>query len=129
MREKIKKVEEFHKVFGIGIGDDYNSKLLEKTVVLRHRLMEEENDEYLSAALAGDTIETADALGDMLYVLLGTIIEHGMQDVISEVFNEIHNSNMSKLDDDGKVIYREDGKALKGKNYFTPSLGRILKKM
>jgi len=128
MRDKINKVQEFHEVFNIGIGDDFKEKLGENTVRLRHRLMEEENDEYLEAALTGDYVEVADALGDKLYVLLGTIIEHGMQDVIEDVFDEIHRSNMSKLDEDGKVIYREDGKALKGRNYFTPKISEILKK-
>jgi len=58
--------------------------------------------------------------------LCGTIIEHGMQDKIEEVFNEIQNSNMSKLGEDGKPIYREDGKVLKGSNYFKPNIAKIL---
>ena len=70
----------------------------------------------------------ADALGDMLYILCGTIITHGMQDVIDEVFEEIQQSNMSKLGNDGKPIYREDGKVLKGPNYFRPNIAKILKK-
>jgi predicted HAD superfamily Cof-like phosphohydrolase len=71
-------------------------------------------------------IEVADALGDMLYILFGTIITHGMQDVIDEVFEEIQRSNMSKLGSDGKPIYREDGKVLKGPNYFKPDIAKIL---
>jgi predicted HAD superfamily Cof-like phosphohydrolase len=71
-------------------------------------------------------IEVADALGDMLYILCGTIITHGMQDVIDEVFEEIQRSNMSKLGSDGKPIYREDGKVLKGPNYFKPDIAKIL---
>ena len=71
-------------------------------------------------------IEVADALGDMLYILCGTIITHGMQDVIDEVFEEIQCSNMSKLGSDGKPIYREDGKVLKGPNYFKPDIAKIL---
>ena len=74
-----------------------------------------------------DLIEVADALGDMLYILCGTIITHGMQDVIDEVFEEIQRSNMSKLGSDGKPIYREDGKVLKGPNYFKPNIAKILK--
>ena len=71
-------------------------------------------------------IEVADALGDMLYILCGTIIEHGMQYKIDKVFSEIQNSNMSKLDDDGNPIYRKDGKVLKGPNYFKPNIKEIL---
>jgi predicted HAD superfamily Cof-like phosphohydrolase len=71
-------------------------------------------------------VEVADALGDMLYILCGTILEHGMQDKIEEVFNEIQKSNMSKLGKDGKPIYREDGKVLKGPSYFKPDIKKIL---
>ena len=62
----------------------------------------------------------------MLYILCGTIIEHGMQHKIEEVFNEIQHSNMSKLGLDGEPIYREDGKVLKGPNYFKPNIAKIL---
>jgi predicted HAD superfamily Cof-like phosphohydrolase len=71
-------------------------------------------------------VEVADALGDMLYILCGTIIEHGLQDKIVAVFDEIQRSNMSKLGQDGKPIYREDGKVLKGTNYFKPDIASIV---
>ena len=93
---------------------------------LRFSLMDEENKEYLEAIKNNDMIEVADALGDMLYILCGTIITHGMQGVIDEVFEEIQRSNMSKLGRDGKPIYREDGKVLKGPNYFKPNIAKIL---
>ena len=89
--------------------------------------MDEENKEYLEAAENDDLVEVADALGDMLYILCGTILEHGMQYKIEEVFNEIQRSNMSKLGADGKPIYREDGKVMKGPNYFKPNIETILK--
>ena len=88
--------------------------------------MAEENEEYLEAASNNDIVEVADALGDMLYILCGTIIEHGMQHKIEEVFEEIQRSNMSKLGADGKPIYREDGKVLKGPSYFKPNIKKIL---
>lgn len=88
--------------------------------------MSEENEEYLEAANNDDIIEVADALGDMLYILCGTIIEHGMQDIIEDVFDEIQRSNMSKLGEDGEPIYREDGKVLKGPNYFKPNFKNSL---
>jgi len=90
--------------------------------------MREENEEYLDAANNKDLVEVADALGDMLYILCGTIIEHGMQHKIEEVFNEIQKSNMSKLGADGNPIYREDGKVLKGPTYFKPDIKTILDK-
>jgi len=128
MNKNIEMVQEFHKIFGIGIGNNFRDKLPDKTVKLRYELMKEENSEYLEAALKGDFVEVADALGDKLYVLLGTIIEHGMQNIIQDVFEEIHKSNMSKLGEDGKPIYREDGKALKGNNYESPNIKKILSK-
>ena len=90
--------------------------------------MKEENEEYFEAARNKDMIEVADALGDMLYILCGTILSHGMQHKISEVFEEIQRSNMSKLGADGEPIYRNDGKVLKGPNYFKPDIKSILEK-
>ena len=78
--------------------------------------MAEENEEYLEAAKSGNLVEVADALGDMMYILCGTILSHGMQHKIEEVFEEIQRSNMSKLGEDGQPIYREDGKVLKGQS-------------
>ena len=72
--------------------------------------------------------KVTDALGDMLYILCGTILEHGMQYKIEEVFEEIQRSNMSKLGSDGKPIYREDGKVLKGPDYFKPDIEAILER-
>jgi len=63
-----------------------------------------------------------------MYILFGTIITHGLQHKIEEVFDEIHRSNMSKLDDDRKPIFREDGKVLKSSNYFVPDIKSILEK-
>ena len=89
--------------------------------------MQEENEEYLIAAKDNDIVEVADALGDMLYILCGTILTHGMQYKIEEVFDAIQQSNMSKLDVNGKPIYREDGKVLKGPNYFKPDIKKFFK--
>jgi predicted HAD superfamily Cof-like phosphohydrolase len=128
MKNKISAVHEFHSAFGLGIKKEPTANLGEAKNTLRFNLMKEENEEYFEAANNNDLIEVADALGDMLYILCGTIIEHGMQDKIEEVFNEIQRSNMSKLGVDGKPIYREDGKVLKGPNYFKPNIAEILKK-
>ena len=80
------------------------------------------------AASKNDLVEIADALGDQLYILCGTILRHGLQHKIEEVFNEIQRSNMSKLDENGKPIYREDGKVLKSDLYFRPDIQKILEK-
>ena len=119
-------VREFHDSFGIANAESPQGQLHENTVRLRHRLMAEENEEYLEAALAGDAVEIADALGDQLYSLCGTILSHGMQHVIEEVFMEIQSSNMSKLGADGQPIYREDGKVMKGPDYFRPNIAAVL---
>ena len=126
MKNKIAAVSEFHKAFNLGMNETPAADLGIKKNLLRYELMREENEEYLEAANNDDLVEVADALGDMLYILCGTIIEHGMQDKIEEVFNEIQRSNMSKLGEDGKPIYREDGKVLKGPNYFKPNIKEIL---
>jgi predicted HAD superfamily Cof-like phosphohydrolase len=127
MNKKLKAVQDFHEAFGLGIKHEPVANLPEDKLRLRYNLMAEENDEYLEAARNGDLVEVADALGDMLYILCGTILEHGMQYKIEEVFNEIQRSNMSKLDSNGRPIYREDGKVMKGPNYFKPDIERILR--
>ena len=127
MKNKIKAVQEFHESFGLGVSHSPIAKLSVQKLKLRFDLMDEENKEYLEAAENDDLVEVADALGDMLYILCGTILEHGMQYKIEEVFNEIQRSNMSKLGADGKPIYREDGKVMKGPNYFKPNIETILK--
>ncbi|QAA80975.1 hypothetical protein EI546_04185 [Aequorivita sp. H23M31] len=128
MKKKTDAVAEFHRVFGLNIKDVPTADLGIKNNLLRYKLMREENEEYLEAANNNDLVEVADALGDMLYILCGTIIEHGMQHKIDEVFDEIQRSNMSKLGAEGKPIYREDGKVLKGENYFPPNIKAILSK-
>jgi len=126
MKYKIKAVQEFHEAFGLGVQQSPIANLSMQKLKLRFDLMDEENQEYLEAAENNDLVEVADALGDMLYILCGTILEHGMQHKIEEVFNEIQRSNMSKLGADGKPIYREDGKVMKGPNYFKPNIESIL---
>jgi predicted HAD superfamily Cof-like phosphohydrolase len=124
----IDRVREFHEVFGLDFHRQPKTDVGERVIELRHRLMAEENDEYLEAAKAGDLTQVADALGDKLYILCGTIIAHGLQHKIVEVFEEIHRSNMSKLDADGKPIYREDGKIMKSDRYFLPDIESVLRK-
>lgn len=125
MKKQLKAVEEFHSTFMQENG--VSPRLIDaKDSILRYNLMAEENDEYLEACEEGSLVGIADALGDKLYILCGTILKHGMQDVIEKVFDEIHSSNMSKADENGKAILREDGKILKGPGYFKPNIDQFL---
>lgn len=133
LSEIIEAVESFHNAFGV---KNNSSPTLEdpETALLRYKLMREENEEYLEACQNNDLVGVADALGDMLYILAGTMLKHGMQDKISEVFFEIQRSNMSKLDTNGNPIINDGiidpqkpvGKVLKGENYTPPNIADIL---
>jgi predicted HAD superfamily Cof-like phosphohydrolase len=127
MQKQINAVKDFHKAFKIGYNETPIANLGETKNNLRYNLMKEENEEYLEAVQNNDLTEIADALGDMMYILCGTILEHGLQQKMEEVFDEIQRSNMSKLDENGNPIYREDGKVMKGPNYFKPDFSKILK--
>ena len=133
MKKQIEQVKEFNKVFGIKDVKPY----------LRYDMIAEELDEYFSAShkvqiynledgshkaeRVVEPIEQADAIGDMLYLLFGAVIDAGLEDKIEPILDEIHRSNMSKIED-GVVLRREDGKVLKGKNYFKPNIKQILNK-
>ena len=122
----IEHVREFHDAFGIANATAPIGKIDERDALLRYKLIREENEEYLDAAMRGDLVEIADALGDILYILCGTLLKHGLEHKIAEVFLEIQRSNMSKLDSEGKPIYRDDGKVLKSDRYFKPDIAKIL---
>lgn len=132
MLKQLQAVKDFHDGFQ-QINGTEPVLISHDEVQLRHRLMAEENDEYIQAAIEGTASAEqrltgiADALGDQLYILCGTILKHGMQHIIEDVFDEIHRSNMSKLGPDGKPLLREDGKILKGENYFKPNLKQFIK--
>src|SRR6478735_11884682 len=100
MKKQLEDVKEFHTVFELGYSQTPKSDLGEAKHLLRYNLMKEENEEYFEAVKNNDLVEIADALGDMMYILCGTIIEHGLQHKIEEVFDEIQRSNMSKLGED-----------------------------
>lgn len=119
-------VRQFHDAFGISNAEAPVADIGLDGALLRYRLMREENEEYLEAAKNGDLVEVADALGDMLYILCGTMLKHGLEDKIEAVFREIQDSNMSKLDENGKPIYREDGKVMKSALYRKPDIAPLL---
>lgn len=135
MKQQLKQVEEFQTVFNQLVNQEPQN-LSPEITNLRFALMKEENEEYQEAVQANDLVGIADALGDMLYILNGTINAHGMQHIIEKVFNEIHRSNMSKLDENGKpIINGQNGvldvnfpidKVLKPKTYSKPNLNQFL---
>ena len=124
MKAQINQVKEFNKAFGIK----------DVSPGLRYDMIKEELEEYFDSCYAVcypkvkldiDKVEQADAIGDMLYLVFGAVIDAGLEDKIEAIFDEIHRSNMSKLEN-GKPIYREDGKVKKGKDYFPPNIKAIL---
>ncbi|WP_026976751.1 MazG nucleotide pyrophosphohydrolase domain-containing protein [Flavobacterium tegetincola] len=127
MQKQLEGVKLFHQTFKVGFKDEPTGTLGNAKNKLRYDLMKEENEEYLKAVQEDDLAEIADALGDMLYILCGTILEHGLQYKIESVFDEIQRSNMSKLGIDGQPIFREDGKVIKGPVYSKPDFTEILK--
>jgi len=94
------------------------------TCILRLALIKEELGELKEAMLENDIVETADAIADILYVVYGAAVAFGID--IDEVFDEVHSSNMSKLDEDGKAIFDEMGKVMKGPDYFPPNVAQVL---
>ena len=124
MKTELDLVAQFHHSFRIPARQQPTAVIPEAQ--MRHEIMREENEEYREACAKGDIVAIADALGDQLYVLCGTIIAHGLKDKIAAVFAEIHRSNMSKLDADGQPILRADGKILKSEGYFRPDLAPIV---
>ena len=92
---------------------------------LRLSLIQEELDELKKAIQDKDIVEVADALTDILYVTYGAGHAFGID--LDQCFNEVQNSNMSNLGDDGKPIYNENGKVMKGPNYFKPDLSKYIK--
>lgn len=120
-------LKEFSDTYGVDVkqgmdffeesdGDAYNRRLF------RHSLMAEENDEYLESK---NLIDVADALADQMYILVGTILHHKLDDIFFDIFKEVHRSNMSKLEN-GKVLRREDGKVMKGSSYSPPAIREII---
>jgi len=97
----------------------------EELIELRIKLLREEVEEYAEADRAGDLVEVIDALADIGYILAGTILNHGMQNIYDDAFDEVHRSNMAKLVD-GKVLRREDGKVMKPQGWTAPQLAQFV---
>ncbi|MCX7669636.1 MAG: hypothetical protein N2439_06165 [Anaerolineae bacterium] len=126
MQDAIRKVQQFHEAFGVPVAPRPTADLPPAVRALRARLLAEELAEYEAAAAAGDIVAVADALTDLAYVLFGTYLAHGLQEAADALFDEVHRSNMSKLDENGQPIYRTDGKVLKSSRFSEPELKTIL---
>ena len=135
MQKQLEALGQFNKAFNIPEND--SPQLIEGSAgLLRFKLMEEENNEYLDAVIKEDLTEIADALTDQLYILCGTIRSHGLQHIIEKCFDEVHSSNMSKLDDNGQPIINGEngvydtlkpiGKVIKSKNFVEPNLKQFI---
>ena len=96
----------------------------EKITELRYKLIKEELDEFQEAIKNKNLVEIADSLTDILYVTYGAGHAFGIN--LDKCFDEVQRSNMSKLDENGKPIYNQDGKVMKGPNYFKPNLNKIV---
>lgn len=125
MNKQLKQVEDFQKAFGGFIGEGASFPPLERCV-LRQKLLQEEVLELHEAWSNKDIVEVADAITDCLYILFGTAIEFGLHDKLEALFDEVHGSNMSKLNEYGRPLYRNDGKVLKGPFYYKPNLKKII---
>ena len=117
------KVEIFMKTFGQEVREK-PSFSTDKTNQLRVNLIKEELDELKEAMDNKDLLEVADALTDILYVTYGA--GHALGINLDKCFEEVQNSNMSKLDENGKPIYNDAGKVMKGRNYFKPDLSKFV---
>lgn len=125
VKTNFERVREFMEVFGQEVKNKPEWPEAE-TMELRIDLIEEELGELRNAIIDGDgtLIDVADALSDLLYVVYGAGHSFGID--LDKCFEEVHSSNMSKLGEDGKPIYREDGKVLKGESFREPNLNKIL---
>ena len=117
------KVKEFMDIFGQEIKNKAEFPN-EKIIDLRKKLIEEEFQELKDAIKDNDIVEVADALTDILVVTYGAGVAFGID--LDKCFEEVHRSNMSKLSQEGKPIYNEFGKVMKGPNYFKPNLKQYL---
>lgn len=122
-------LREFHTTYGLVVRDepiDFSHENDEDAELfqLRWNLVQEEHEEFQTAWVGEDLIKLADAICDLVYVLVGTAISLGIP--FDRCFAEVQRSNMSKLGEDGKPIVREDGKILKGPFFSPPNLARII---
>ena|ERR1035437_7995414 len=125
MKEILEKVMIWHKKFGVNIEKEPIIPNKQRCK-LRYDILLEEVNEFKEAYENDDIVEVADAFADILYVLLGNVVEFGLQDKFQEIFDEVHRSNLTKLDELGLPLIREDGKIMKSKLFSPPDIKSIL---
>jgi len=125
MEKQVLQVAEFQKAFGVKM-PSRPTLLPIKRAELRQNLLQEEVDEIKKGFTDKDIVQIADGITDCMYILVGTAHEYGLADRIVMLFDEVHRSNMSKMGEDGKPIFRKDGKVLKPEHYSPPKLARII---
>lgn len=128
MIEQIKMVEEFGRIFGLHVNETLFGLVDEKTIALRFKLIDEELRELKEAVVEGNRAHILKEFEDLLYVVFGFAVNFGIQDVSVEGFRRVHESNLSKLDENGKPIYNENGKVVKGPNYKEPTMEGLTEK-
>lgn len=125
MERQIAQVKDWHQIFQVPINTGLE-EMTQDRKYLRDNILREEVDELIQAMLRNDKVEAADGIVDCMYILIGTAHEIGIADKLVACFDEVHRSNLSKLDNEGRPILRSDGKILKSSNYFRPDLKRII---
>ena len=126
IRKMAQQVRSFQKASG-QVVNKKPTTLEVKEVQLRYDLMREENIEYKDAGLSKNKVEILDACADQLYILLGTINAHGLQDLLGPAFELVHKNNMTKVGPDGKVLRNPDGKILKPQGFVPVDLTTLFK--
>lgn len=124
MEKQLMQVLEFQTAFGVKVGKEPKMPT-KKRRILTQKMLEEEVKELSSSK---NILSASDAICDILYVTFGIAQEYGVADRLTMMFDEVHSSNMSKMGEDGKPIYREDGKVMKSDRYREPKLQAILER-
>lgn len=127
MNKQLEQVQIFHETFGQPVLN-YPKVPSKERCELRFKLIEEELKEFKEAYENNDIVESADALIDLVYVVHGSLLEFGLTNIDDQLFDEVQRSNMSKLDENGNVIYKPNGKVAKSNLFKEPDLKSIIEK-
>lgn len=127
LHQILEKVAEFQIATDQPVSEKPTLSKVKSNDLLRYELMREENREYIVACENNDLVEVLDACVDQLYILAGTINQHGLGSIIEEAFNRVHENNLTKIGPDGKVLRNPDGKILKPEGFVAVDLTDLIK--